>query len=241
MSDDVLAKVFVLGGNADSLAVTWSLKEENGTIPIALVPIAQTPLGATFGQTWQNVGIAADALMDWIDRTLIADDEQSFVTPIRDIDLLLRIGWHSTRPETLGEKTLLNPEDLPAELLEATIQPAASVVQCATCRRLCVRDEFAWKDKQLCAWDYHGLVFGKRGPWRNGVYESRHFETLPLCAYVAPPLLEELAVDVLLTTHGLHDDLCHALINEVLGAAPDQAHLAVRTRDGFVVLREREH
>ena len=40
--------------------------------------------------------------------------------------------------------------------------------QCAACRRLCVRDDFVWKEKQLCAWDYHAQVFGKRGPWHEG-------------------------------------------------------------------------
>ena len=52
-------------------------------------------------------------------------------------------------------------------------------MQCAACRRLCVRDDFVWKEKQLCAWDYHAQVFGRRGPWHDGAYEERHFETLP--------------------------------------------------------------
>ncbi len=71
-------------------------------------------------------------------------------------------------------------------------------MQCAACRRLCVRDDFVWKEKQLCAWDYHAQVFGKRGPWHNGPYEERHFETLPACAYVAVGLLGELGVELVL-------------------------------------------
>lgn len=241
MTDEAVAKAFVLGGNTGTLALTSSFVEERGMIQIALVPIALTPLGITLGENWQRVGIATSMLLEWIERTFSADDERSFVTQIRDIDLLTRIEWQAPMPEKLDEKSVLNAEDLPEELFEALTLPAAPVVQCGTCRRLCVRDDFVWKDKQLCAWDYHAIVFGKRGPWRNGAYEERLFQTLPHCAYVAPPLLEELAVDVIVTTHELPDELSQGLINTILSSDESRAHLAVRSNVGFVLLREREH
>jgi hypothetical protein len=101
-----------------------------------------------------------------------------------------------------------------------------------------VRDEFVWKEKQLCAWDYHAQAFGKRGPWRNGPYEERHFETLPACAYVAPPLLAELNVEAVLATADLDEAVARNAVNLVLGADASAPHLAVRIEGGYTVLRE---
>src|SRR5581483_8982786 len=131
-------------------------------------------------------------------RTFPPEDERAFVAPVRDIELLARVQWHAPLPERLDNATIINIEDIPEAILDALTRSAADIVQCATCRRLCVRDHFIWKERQLCAWDYHSQVFGKRGPWHNGAYEDRHFETLPRCAYVAPPLLDELSVEAIL-------------------------------------------
>ncbi len=92
---------------------------------------------------------------------------------------------------------------------------------------------------ELCAWDYHRQVFGKRGPWHSGAYEERHFETLPQAAYVAPPLLEEAGVDVVLAVAGVEDAIARDALNVVLSRDADRAHLAVRTPDGYTLLRER--
>ena len=112
-------------------------------------------------------------------------------------------------PETFDEGAVLNIEDVPEEIADALAHPPQPIVQCAVCRRLCVRDEFVWKEKQLCAWDYHTQVFGKRGPWRNGGYEERRFETLPECAYVAPPLLVEMGVEVVLMINEVTEATAH--------------------------------
>jgi hypothetical protein len=190
------------------------------------------------GDSWQNVGIALSGLYDWIDRTFPPEDERAFVAPMRDIELLARTGWTAPLPETMTDQSILNVEDVPEELLDGLARPPTAVVQCATCRRLCVRDEFVWKEKQLCAWDYHAQVLGKRGPWHNGEYEERHFETLPGCAYVAPPLLAELGVEVVLTLSAVPETIARSTINVLLGAEPERPHLAVRTESGFTVLRE---
>ena len=133
---------------------------------------------------------------------------------------------------------MLNIEDLPEEIADGLAHPAAPIVQCSACRRLCVRDEFVWKEKQLCAWDFHTLAFGRRGPWRNGPYEERHFETLPTCAYVAPALLQEMGVDAILLLNGVDEAAARAAINVLLEADAQRPHLAVRTEGGFSVLRE---
>jgi hypothetical protein len=88
----------------------------------------------------------------------------------------------------------------------------------------------------LCAWDYHGQVFGRRGPWRNGEYEERHFDTLPLAAYVAPALLQD--VEVILGINAVDEAAARAAINVVLAGDRERSHMAVRTDGGYTVLRE---
>ncbi|MBC5816561.1 MAG: hypothetical protein GIW97_08475, partial [Candidatus Eremiobacteraeota bacterium] len=178
-------------------------------------------------------------LLTWIDQTFPADDDHAFVAQIHDVDLLLRTEWNAEVPAQLNEETVLNLEDIPPEIADALAHAAASIVQCGVCRRLCVKDEFAWNDRQLCAWDYHSSVFGKRGPWRNGAYEDRLFQTLPKPAYVAPPLLDELKVEVILATGAIDETLARCIVNQVLDADAQRAHLAVKTDGSYTILRER--
>jgi hypothetical protein len=230
---------FVLGGNSSTLAFVSSFRSENAAISAQLVSIAWTPLGVVLGESRQTVTIALKDVVDWVDRTFAPEDERSFIAPVRDIELLARVEWHAPTPERLDESVVLNIEDLPEEVAEALAQPAAPILQCAACRRLCVRDEFVWKERQLCAWDYHSQVFGKRGPWREGQYEQRHFETLPRCAYVAPALLAQLAVEIVLALDGIEEAAAREVVNRLLAADSRHSHLAVRLIDGGVrLLRE---
>jgi len=235
----------VLGGNATTLAVV------NGFPPVAsgqgsdaesitarLIPLAWTPLGIAVGDTRQEVGIPLSGLFDWMDRTFPPEDEHAFVAPVRDVELLARIGWNAGLPERIDESNVVNVEDLPEELVEALGEPPATLVQCAACRRLCVLDDFVWKEKQLCAWDYHAQVFGKRGPWHDGAYEERHFATLPSCAYVAPPLLAERGAEAVLTVNAVAESVAAAIVNALLEGDPGRPHMAVRTQGGLTVLRE---
>jgi hypothetical protein len=203
------------------------------------VPLAWTPIGIAVSESRQEVGIERAGFFDWIDRTFARDDDRAFVTSMRDLELLVRIGWESAFPERLDDAGVLNVEDLPDEILEALARPPVALVQCAACRRLCVRDDFVWKEKQLCAWDYHAQVFGKRGPWREDGYETRHFQTLPSCAYVAPELLDELGVEVALTVGGLEASAIGAIVNALLAHDAVRSHMAVQVADGTVVLREK--
>jgi hypothetical protein len=215
-----------------------SFRPSGGTITARLVPIAWTPIGAVVGETWQNVGIAMTGLLDWMDRTFAPEDPRSFIAPIRDVELLARIGWHAELPETLDDEGVLNIDDLPEDVADALTQPAAAIVQCAACRRLCVRDEFVWKEKQLCAWDYHAQAFGKRGPWHEAPYETRHFETIPSCSYVSALLLAEGSAEIVLLASALDDETALATFNVVIAAAAGRPHMAVRTQGGFTLLRE---
>jgi len=228
----------VLGGNGSTLAVVNSFVAEGDAITARLVPVAWTPIGVVVGDTWQNVGIALTGLFDWADRTFPPEDERAFIAPMRDVELLARIGWQAPLPQVVDESCVINIEDVPEEIADGLARPPAAVVQCAACRRLCVRDDFVWKEKQLCAWDYHGQVFGRRGPWRNGAYEERHFETLPACAYVAPPLLLEMNVDVVLAVNAVEESIARTMINVLLDADRERPHMAVRSEGGFTVLRE---
>ncbi|HTX03886.1 MAG TPA: hypothetical protein VMV65_03165 [Alphaproteobacteria bacterium] len=229
----------MLGGSGSTLGFINSFRTDGGAITARLVPLAWTPVGVVIGESWQNVGIALGNLLDWVDRTFPPEDERAFVAPMRDIELLARVQWHADLPEALSDGAVLNIEDVPEEIADGLAHPPAAIVQCSACRRLCVRDEFVWKEKQLCAWDYHAQVFGKRGPWHDGPYEERHFETLPSCAYVAPPILSEMEVDVVLAAGEIADATAQQMINLLLSSEPGRAHMAVRSGGGFSVLRER--
>ncbi len=231
-------RVYVLGGNGSTLAFVSSLRPEKGQIVAWLVPMAWTPIGVTLGDGWQRVSIAADNIGGWVDSTFPPEDERAFVTPLRDLEMLLRVGWHAEVPERILEAQLVNPEDLPDDVLDGIGHAPEALTQCAVCRRMCVRDDFVWNDRQLCAWDYHATVFSKRGPWRDEPYEERFFATLPRAAYVAPGLLEELAVSPVLAVAGLPEDKMQQLVNIAIEGG-SAACLAVRTDEGMTVLRER--
>jgi hypothetical protein len=233
------ARAYVLGGNASTLAFTSSLVPENRQVTAWLVPLAWTPIGVVLGENWQRVGVAADNLAGWTDQTFDPADERSFVSSLRELELLARIGWSAPVPELLGEDAVVNADDLPEDILDALAHPPESLTQCAICRRTCVRDHFVWNERRLCAWDYHATVFGKRGPWRAAPYEERLWETIPRAAYVAGPLLEDVGVDAVLAIDGLDDALARRLLNEAIGGDAEHAHLAVRTSGGYTLLRER--
>ncbi|MBC5809439.1 MAG: hypothetical protein GIW95_01060 [Candidatus Eremiobacteraeota bacterium] len=232
------ARAYVLGGNAGTLAFVSSLRANNKQVTAWLVPLAWTPIGAVVGDGWQRVNVAADNLPGWVDQTFPHEDERAFVTPLRDVEMLQRSGWHADAPEKLTEQAILNPEDVPEDVLDAISHDPEPLTQCAVCRRTCVRDHFAWNERQLCAWDYHATVFGKRGPWRNEPYEERLFETLPNVPYIAPALLDDAHVEPVLAAASLPEDLMRTLINQTI-AAEKGDYLAVRTDDGLTLLRER--
>jgi hypothetical protein len=231
--------VLVLGGNSTTLACTSSLRADQRQIGIALIPLAWTPTGVVTGDLVQRVGVAPDNVAGWLDQTFAPEDPHAFITPLHDIELLMRTGWHAEAPGSITEDVLVNPDDIPEEVLDGIGRPTAALTQCAVCKRACVRDEFAWNERQLCAWDYHATVLGKRGPWRNEPYEERFFDTLPRAAYVAAPLLEEIAVDTVLAVQGFPEAASRVLVNTAIAQAPGMPYLAVRTSEGFILLRER--
>jgi hypothetical protein len=233
------ARAYVLGGNAETLAYVASLKPENKQITTYMLSLAWTPVGVVVGDTKQRANIAADNVAGWVDQTFPPEDETSFVTSLRDLELLQRSAWGGEPPDRLTESELLNPEDLPEDVLEAIDQPHMALVPCAICRRTCVRDHFVWNERQLCAWDYHTAVFGKRGPWRGVPYEERLFETLPRTPYIASALLDEVAVDVVLAVSGLPEPALQRLVNVAIEEGGEASYLAVRAAEGLTLLRER--
>ncbi len=234
-------RIYVLGGNSSTLAFVSSLVPERRQVTAWLVPLAWTPVGVAAGESWQRVGIPADNVVGWADQTFSPEDERSFVTSGRDLELLMRVGWSAPAPtaEDLSDKMVLNLEDVPEDVLDAFAQPLEALTQCAICRRTCVRDHFVWNERRLCAWDYHATVFGKRGPWRDGTYEERLFETLPHAAYVAPGLLDEQQVDPVMAVSSLPEDVMRALLNAAIEGDAGHPHIAVRTEGGYTLLRER--
>ena len=231
---------YVLGGNSSSLAFVCGVAENEKTVDVWLVPIAWTPAGVITGEQLQRVGVTVERIAEWADQTFAPEDERAFVAPLRDLELLMRSGWKAAPPERLDDESVLNPHDLPEDVLDGLHAPPVALVQCPVCRRTCARDDFVWNERRLCAWDYHTAVLGKRGPWRSAPYEPRLFETLPAAAYVVPELLDELKVDAVLHTIVLDDATAHALINSVIAAGGEGgAYLAVRTQTGYSLLRER--
>jgi len=232
-------RAFVLGGNASTLAFTSSFSSESRQLTVWLVPLAWTPVGVVQGEAWQKVSLAADNIGGWADETFPPDDEHAFVTSIRDVELLTRVGWSADPPTVLDESIILNVEDMPDDVLDALTLPPEPLVSCQVCRRTCVRDHFVWNERQLCAWDYHALVFGRRGPWREEPYEDRLWETIPSPKYVAPHLLEEQNVDLILSLGGVDEALARRLADELMRANAGQPHIAVRAQAGLMLLRER--
>lgn len=232
-------RAFVLGGNASTLAFTSSFRSDTRQLTVWLVPLAWTPAGVVQGEAWQKVNIAADNVGGWTDETFPPDDEHAFVTSIRDVEILSRVGWSAEPPTELDESIILNIEDVPEDVLDALSLPPEPLVTCQVCRRTCVRDHFLWNDRQLCAWDYHALVFGRRGPWRDEPYEERLWETIPSPKYVAPELLEEQNVDLVLSLGGVDESLGRRVTDELMRADAGQPYLAVRVEAGLMLLRER--
>lgn len=212
--------------------------EPGEIITAHLIPLAVTPSGIVVGTTRQAVGVPLRGLYAWIDRTFPPEDEHAFVAPMRDAELLARVGWDAPLPDSIDAAAIINLDDLPEDIADGLMQASVALTQCAACRRLCVAGDFVWKTKELCAWDFHAQVFGKRGPWRDGPYEARHFETLPACGYVAPPLLAELGVEIVATVNGLADAVAETVVNAALSGDPGRAHMAVRTSSDLTVLRE---
>ncbi|HEY4432892.1 MAG TPA: hypothetical protein VGM99_00700, partial [Candidatus Cybelea sp.] len=123
-------------------------------ITIRLVPLAWTPRGVAVGSALQDVGIPLSGLFDWIDRTFPPEDEGAFIASVRDVEILARTHWETPFPQIVDERSVLNLEDLPEAVADGLAHPPSDLVACAACRRLCVRNEFLWKEKQLCAWDH---------------------------------------------------------------------------------------
>jgi len=238
LAEPSAGRAYILGGNASTLAFVSSLIPENRQVTAWLVPLAWTPIGCVAGDAWQRVNIAADNIGGWVDQTFAPDDDRSFVTSLRELELLGRVGWGGPTPSDLREDAIVNPDDLPEDVLDALAHPPEALAQCAICRRTCVRDHFVWQERQLCAWDYHASVFGKRGPWRDAPYEDRFWDTLPSAKYVAAGLLDENGVDAILAVDGVEDALARSIVLDVMAKDPG-AHLAVRTEGGYTLLRER--
>jgi hypothetical protein len=232
-------RVFVLGGNAGTLAYVTSLRAAERQVTAYLVSLAWTPVGVVIGEGRQHVNIAADNVVGWVDQTFPPDDERAFVAPARDLEILQRSGWHAEPIQELSEELLLNPEDIPEDVLDALDRPPRALVPCAICRRTCVRSDFVWNERQLCAWDYHTTVFGKRGPWRGVPYEDRLFESLPVAAYVAQQLLDEAGVDVILAVSELPEPAMRRLVNLAIEEGGDGSYIGVRSGGDLTLLRER--
>ena len=230
---------FVLGGNSTTIAYASAIIADEDRVVAHMHGLAETPIGIVISDARQNVTLSVSGLLDWLDANFPPEDERSFVTPLRDIELLARVNWRVEAPLRLTDEAVLNLEDMPEDVADALAHPPEILIQCSACRRMCVRDHFVWKDRQLCAWDYHRQVFGKRGPWRNEPIEARHFETIPSAAYIAPPLLEQEGVDIVLAVAQVEDALAQQTVNGIIAGDSQRSYMAVRTPDGYSLVRER--
>ncbi len=233
------ARVYVLGGNASTLAFTSSLVPENRQVTAWLVPLAWTPIGVVLGENWQRVGIAADNVASWTDSTFDPSDERSFVSSLRDLELLARVGWTASVPETLTEDVVVNADDVPEDILDAfsTRRNRSCRARSAVAR---ARASSSCGTSAACA---RGITTrpssesagrGAKRRTKNGCgRRSRTPHTWPA------RLLDDVGVDAVLAIDGLDDALAHRLINEAIAADTAHAHLAVRTSSGYTLLRER--
>ncbi|TAM76778.1 hypothetical protein EPN44_04560 [bacterium] len=231
--------IFVLGGGEHMLAFVTQASGDKGQLPVVMVPLAWSPLGVVVGEGWQRVLVDEDNVSGWVDQTFVPEDERAFLAPLGELDLLRRIGWKDEVPDRLSEEQILNLGDLPEDVIEALGSPMLPIARCAACRRSCVKDEFIWQERQLCAWDWHRSVFGRRGPWRTDAYNRVQFSDIPAAGYVVPPLAEEAGAETLMLLGRVDPELAYDAVSMLVERLGDGSYITVSTDTGWVLLRER--
>lgn len=231
--------VFVLGGGEHMLAFVAQASGEKGQLPVVTVPLAWTPVGVAIGEGWQRVLIDENNVGGWVDQTFVPEDERAFIAPLGELELLRRIGWKDGAPERLSAELVLNPQDLPEDVVDALDAPMLPITRCAACRRSCVKDEFLWQERQLCAWDWHRTVFGRRGPWRTESLNRMQFSSVPGAGYVVPALAEEAGAETLMLLGRVDAELAYDVVSTLMERMGDGSYITVSTDSGWVVLRER--
>jgi len=231
--------VFVLGGGEHMLAFVTQAVGENGQLPVILVPLAWTPVGVAIGEGWQRVLVDENNVGGWVDQTFVPEDERAFIAHLGELELLRRIGWKDAVPERLSEQHVLNPADLPEDVIEALESPMMPIARCSSCRRSCVKDEFVWQERQLCAWDWHRALFGRRGPWRSEPYNRAQFSGIPRAAYVVPALAEEAGAETVMLLGRIDPELAYDIVSTLMERIGDGSYITVSTHTGWVLLRER--
>ncbi|TAM56511.1 hypothetical protein EPN52_13800 [bacterium] len=231
--------IFVVGGGEHMLAFVTQSSGEKGQLPVTMVPLAWTPLGVAIGDGWQRVLVDEDNVAGWLDQTFVPEDERAFVAALGELELLRRIGWKDEVPAQLSEEQVLNLADLPEDVVDALDSPLLPITRCAACRRSCVKDEFVWQERQLCAWDWHRSVFGRRGPWRMPSYNRAQFSDAPSAGYVVPALAEEAGAEVLMLLGRVDPELAYDVVSTLLQRLGEGSFITVSTDTGWVLLRER--
>ncbi|HVA36432.1 MAG TPA: hypothetical protein VNJ51_02335 [Candidatus Dormibacteraeota bacterium] len=231
--------IFVLGGGEHMLAFVTQASGEKGQLPVVMAPLAWTPVGVAIGDAWQRVLIDEDNVAGWVDQTFVPEDERAFIAPLGELELLRRVGWRDAVPERLTEEEILNLADLPEDVVDALASPMLPIARCTACRRSCVKDDFVWQERQLCAWDWHRTVFGRRGPWRSEPYNRMQFSSASAAAYVVPALAEEAGAETLMLLGRVDPDLAYDVVSTVIERVGEGSYLTVSTDTGWVLLRER--
>ena len=158
---------------------------------------------------------------------------------MRDLELLARIGWSAKRRPS-STKTLLSiRDDCPKMFWKRSTHPAETLIQCAICRRTCVRDHFVWNERRLARGTTTrsfsaGADRGAKSPTKNGLWD-----TLPIPNTSRPTCSTSRHVDLVLSLGGIDEALARRIINEVIAPSGAVAYLAARVEDGFMLLRER--
>ncbi|MDE2571039.1 MAG: hypothetical protein KGM44_00785 [bacterium] len=231
--------IFVVGGGEHLLAFVTQASGEKGQLPVVMVPLAWTPVGVAVGEAWQRVLVDEGNVGGWVDQTFVPEDERAFVSPLGELELLRRIGWKDAVPERLSEELILNLGDLPEDVAEALESPMVAITRCAVCRRSCVQHDFVWQERQLCAWDWHRALFGRRGPWRTEPYNRMQFSGTPRAGYIVPALAEEAGAETLMLLGRIDPELAYDVVTTLMQRLGDGSYITVSTDNGWVLLRER--
>lgn len=221
------------------LAFVTQATGEKGQLPVVMVPLAWTPVGVAIGDGWQRVLVDEDNVSGWVDQTFVPEDERAFLGPLNELDLLRRIGWKDEVPASLSEELVLNLADLPEDVIDGLGSPMLAITRCAACRRSCVKDEFVWQERQLCAWDWHRSVFGRRGPWRTEAVNRAQFSDAPTAGYVVPALAEEAGAETLMLLGRVDPELAYEVVSTLIERLGDCSYITISTDTGWVLLRER--
>ena len=231
-------RVFVLGGNASTLAVVNSFRtagrHHHGAARSARLDADRASSSATRGKTWGSRWPVSSigSIARFRPRTSARSSHRCATSSCSRAS-----GGRLRLPEARRRRTCSTSKTCPKRSpTRWRIRPQRSCNARPAGGSACATSSFG-KRSQLCAWDYHAQVFGRRGPWRTGLRGAplrnaaqRRVRCAAAAARAGCRNRPDRQRGRRRTARARRSTCC-------LAADPQRPHLAVRTDGGFTVLR----